>query len=114
MDVSVVGAKHVEVAGRARDLLARYPEVAGGPGTPENPGGTDKMTVGRARRLRRFLSQPMFVAEPWIRWKGQFISIADTLHGCELILDGAYDDVPEEVFYMAGTIEQVAERAKVL
>ena len=70
----------------------------------------DRVLSGRSRRLRSFLTQPMYVMGPWIRWSAAFVPVGDTVRSCRAILDGTYDKLPEEAFYMANTIEQVIER----
>jgi F-type H+-transporting ATPase subunit beta len=72
----------------------------------------DKLTVARARKLQRFLSQPFFVAEQFTGFKGKYVSIADTIRGFKEIASGTYDDLPEQAFYMVGTIEEAVEKAK--
>ena len=67
----------------------------------------DKLTVSRARKIQRFLTQPMFVAEPFTGRQGKYVSVSETVKGFKAILDGKYDDKPETSFYMIGTIEEV-------
>jgi len=74
----------------------------------------DKLIVLRARKIERFFSQPMFVAEQFTSIPGRYVSLRDTVSGFRAILDGKYDDLPEQAFYMAGTIEDVIEKAKEL
>lgn len=112
LDPAVVGVEHVAVASRARDLLRRFPPEQESDGGTERRAGEDDVLAVRARRLRRFLTQPLYVAAPWIRWPAALVPIGDTLRGCRDILDGAYDNLPDEAFYMANTIEQVVERAR--
>ena len=71
----------------------------------------DKLTVARARKLQRFLSQPFFVAEQFTGFKGKYVPIADTVKGFKEIVDGKHDDLPEQAFYMVGTIEEAVEKA---
>jgi F-type H+-transporting ATPase subunit beta len=71
----------------------------------------DKRTVARARRVERFLSQPFFVAAQFTGLKGQFVDLADTLNSFEEILAGKYDDLPEQAFYLQGSIDDVKKRA---
>jgi RNA polymerase sigma factor (sigma-70 family) len=111
LDTTVVGAEHAEIAARARDLLRPFPPEQESTEGEQPRSSEHRILVARARRLRRFLSQPMYVAGPWIRWPAAFVPLADTLRGCRAILDGAYDQLPEEAFYMANTIEEVVERA---
>ncbi|HEV3483810.1 MAG TPA: hypothetical protein VG106_00270, partial [Vicinamibacterales bacterium] len=72
----------------------------------------DKLTVGRARRIQRFLSQPFFVAEQFTGISGKYVSIADTVRSFRDIVDGKYDHLPEQAFYMVGTIEEAVEKAE--
>jgi F-type H+-transporting ATPase subunit beta len=72
----------------------------------------DKLTVARARKLQRFLSQPFFVAEQFTGFKGKYVPIADTIKGFKEIASGKYDDLPEQAFYMVGTIEEAVEKAR--
>ena len=74
----------------------------------------DKKTVARARKIQRFLSQPMFVAEQFTGLKGKFVKIEDTIKGFREIADGTHDHLPEQAFYMVGTIEEAVEKAKTL
>ena len=70
----------------------------------------DRMIVSRARKIQRFLSQPFFVAEVFTGKPGRFVKLEDTIKGFKGILEGLYDEIPEQDFYMAGTIEEVIER----
>ncbi len=72
----------------------------------------DKNTVSRARKVEKFLSQPFFVAEVFTGAPGKYVSVKDTIQGFKEILDGVHDDVPEQAFYMVGSIEEVLEKAK--
>jgi F-type H+-transporting ATPase subunit beta len=72
----------------------------------------DKILVGRARRLERFLSQPFFVAEQFTGTPGKYVKLEDTIRSFEEILSGKYDHLPEQAFYMQGAIEDVIEKAK--
>jgi F-type H+-transporting ATPase subunit beta len=74
----------------------------------------DKLTVARARKLQRFLSQPFFVAEQFTGFKGKYVQIAETIKGFKEIAAGKYDDLPEQAFYMVGTIEEAIEKAKAM
>ncbi len=71
----------------------------------------DKLTVTRARKIQKFLSQPFFVAEQFTGLQGKYVSIADTIKGFKEIVDGKHDDMPEQAFYMVGTIDDVLENA---
>jgi F-type H+-transporting ATPase subunit beta len=74
----------------------------------------DKAIVARARKIERFLSQPFFVAEQFTGFEGKYVSKADTVRGFKEILDGKHDDLPEQAFYLVGTIEEAVEKAKQL
>jgi F-type H+-transporting ATPase subunit beta len=74
----------------------------------------DRVTVARARKLQRFLSQPFFVAEQFTGFKGKYVTIADTIKGFKEIVDGKHDDLPEQAFYLVGTIEEAVEKAKTM
>jgi F-type H+-transporting ATPase subunit beta len=74
----------------------------------------DKLIVARARKIQRFLSQPFFVAEAFTGMKGKYVKIQDTIKGFKGIIDGLYDDLPEQAFYLVGTIEDAIEKAKTL
>ena len=71
-------------------------------------------TVSRARKLQRFLSQPFFVAEQFTGFKGKYVQIADTVKGFKEIVDGKHDELPEQAFYMVGTIEEAVEKARAM
>ena len=72
----------------------------------------DKQAVARARKIEKFLSQPMFVAAQFTGLEGKYVKIEDTIRGFKEIVDGKHDDVPEQAFYMVGTIEEVREKAE--
>ena len=72
----------------------------------------DKLTVSRARKIQRFLSQPFFVAEQFTGFKGKYVQIADIVKGFKEIVDGKHDDLPEQAFYMVGTIEEAVEKGR--
>jgi F-type H+/Na+-transporting ATPase subunit beta len=74
----------------------------------------DKLTVKRARKIQRFLSQPFFVAEVFTGQKGKYVTLKDTIRGFKGIINGDYDDLPEQAFYMVGGIEEAVEKAKAL
>jgi F-type H+-transporting ATPase subunit beta len=74
----------------------------------------DKLTVSRARKIQKFLSQPFHVAEQFTGVPGRYVKLADTIRGFREIVDGKHDDVPEQAFYMVGTIEEVREAAEAL
>ncbi len=113
---AVVGEEHYQVARQVQETLQRYKElqdiiaILG----MEELSDQDKLTVARARRLQRFLSQPFFVAENFTGQPGKYVPMAETVKGFKEILEGKYDDLPEEAFLMAGPIEEVVERGKKL
>src|SRR6185436_17379631 len=72
----------------------------------------DRLVVARARKVQRFLSQPFFVAEQFTGKPGRYVKVADTIKGFKEIVEGKHDDLPEQAFYMAGTIEEVVEQAE--
>jgi F-type H+-transporting ATPase subunit beta len=72
----------------------------------------DKVIVARARKIQRFLSQPFFVAEPFTGQHGQYVKLEDTIRGFKEIVDGKYDELPEQAFYMVGNIDMVLEKAE--
>jgi F0F1-type ATP synthase, beta subunit len=74
----------------------------------------DKLAVARARKVERFLSQPFFVAEVFTGSPGKYVSLEDSIKGFNGILNGEYDDLPEQAFYMVGTIEEAVEKAKTM
>jgi F-type H+-transporting ATPase subunit beta len=74
----------------------------------------DKLTVSRARKIQRFLSQPFHVAEQFTGYKGKYVKLADTIKGFREVAEGKHDDLPEQAFYMQGTIEEVQARAEEL
>jgi F-type H+-transporting ATPase subunit beta len=112
----VVGKEHYEVARDVQRVLQRYKElqdiiaIMGMDELSEE----DKMTVNRARKVQRFLSQSFSVAEQFTGMPGQYVPLKETLRGFRMILDGACDEVPESCFLFAGTIDEVFEKAKKL
>jgi F-type H+-transporting ATPase subunit beta len=113
LDPHVVGAEHYEVAQGVKRTLQRYKDlqdIIAILGIDELS-DDDKLTVGRARKLQKFLSQPFFVAEQFTGRKGKYVKVADTIKGFQEILDGKHDDVPEQAFYMQGTIEETLQEA---
>ncbi|MBQ8870095.1 MAG: F0F1 ATP synthase subunit beta [Alphaproteobacteria bacterium] len=112
----IVGIEHYEVARGVQELLQKYnslQDIIAILGMDELS-DEDRLTVSRARKVQRFLSQPFHVAEVFTGTKGVFVDLKDTIKGFKGILDGLYDDVPEQAFYMVGTIEQALEKAKKL
>ncbi len=116
LDPAVVGKEHYEVARKVQEILQRYKElqdiiaILG----MEELSEEDKIIVNRARKIQRFLSQPFFVAEQFTGMSGKYVKIQDTIRGFKEIIDGKHDDVPEQAFYMVGTIEEALEKAKTL
>jgi F-type H+-transporting ATPase subunit beta len=116
LDPNVVGEAHYKCARDVQALLQRYKElqdiiaILGMDELSEE----DKTVVARARKIQRFLSQPFFVAEQFTGLKGAYVDIKDTVRGFREILDGKHDSIPEQAFYLVGTIEDVLEKAKKL
>jgi F-type H+-transporting ATPase subunit beta len=116
LDPQIVGEAHYKVARQVQGILQRYKElqdiiaILGMDELSEE----DKKTVSRARKIQRFLSQPMFVAEQFTGLKGKFVKIEDTIKGFREIAEGVHDQLPEQAFYMVGTIEEAVEKAKTL
>ena len=116
LDPKVLGEEHYSVARKVQVILQRYKElqdiiaILG----MEELSEDDKLTVARARKLQRFLSQPFHVAETFTGTPGKYVKLADTIKGFRAIANGEYDDVPEQAFYMMGPIEEVEEKAKKL
>jgi F-type H+/Na+-transporting ATPase subunit beta len=114
LDARIVGQDHYDVARGVQRVLQRYRElqdIIAILGIDELS-DEDKLTVARARKIERFLSQPMFVAERFTGTPGQYVSIRDTVRGFKEILDGNADDLPEAAFLYVGTIEQAREKAR--
>jgi len=111
-----VGEEHYAIATEVRALLARYRElqdviaILG----MEELSEEDRLAVNRARRVQRFLTQPFFVSEPFTGLPGRYVPLAETLRGFREILEGHHNDLPEQAFYMAGTIDEAVVRAKEL
>jgi len=114
LDPQVVGEEHYKVARETQQVLQRYRElqdiiaILG----MEELTDDDKLIVARARKIQRFLSQPFHVAEGFTGRPGAYVELADTIRGFKEIVEGKYDDLPEQAFYMMGTIESVVENAK--
>jgi F-type H+/Na+-transporting ATPase subunit beta len=116
LDPRIVGADHYAVAQQVKQVLQRYKDlqdIIAILGIDELS-DEDKLTVARARKIQRFLSQPFHVAEQFTGLKGKYVKLADTIKGFREIVEGKYDDLPEQAFYMQGTIEDVQERAAAL
>ncbi len=116
LDPRIVGEEHYRVARLVQSVLQRYKDlqdiiaILGMDELSEE----DKLTVARARKVQRFLSQPFFVAEQFTGLKGRFVKIEDTIRGFREICEGKHDDLPEQAFYLQGTIEDVMAKAKEL
>jgi len=116
LDPQVVGEEHYNVARSVQGTLQRYKElkdIIAILGIDELS-DEDKRTVSRARKIQRFLSQPFFVAEVFTGSSGKYVSLKDTIKGFKGIVDGEYDDLPEQAFYMIGSIEEAVEKSKKL
>src|SRR5579862_9390812 len=114
LDPRTVGQEHYTVARAVKSVLQRYKElqdiiaILG----IEELSDEDKRTVARARKIERFLSQPMFVAQQFTGLEGKYVKIADTVRSFKEIVEGKYDEIPEQAFYMVGTIDEVLEKAE--
>ncbi len=114
LDPNILGEEHYEVARQTQEVLQRYKSlqdiiaILGMDELSEE----DKLTVARARKIERFLSQPFFVAEVFTGSPGIFVELADTIKGFKGLVDGEYDHLPEAAFYMVGTIDQAVEKAQ--
>lgn len=112
LDPHIIGAEHYEVARGTQQILQRYKElqdiiaILG----MEELSEDDKITVARARKVQRFLSQPFFVAETFTGSPGRYVKLADTVSGFKKLIAGECDEIPEQMFYMAGGIDEVLER----
>ena len=109
----VVGEEHYATARGVQNVLQRYKElkdiiaILG----MDELSDEDKLAVSRARKIQRFLSQPFFVAEVFTGSPGKYVSLKDTISGFQGILAGEYDDMPEQAFYMVGSIDEAVEKA---
>ncbi|NLP46192.1 MAG: F0F1 ATP synthase subunit beta [Epulopiscium sp.] len=116
LDPFVVGKEHYETARKVQEILQRYKElqdiiaILG----MDELSDEDKIVVNRARKVQRFLSQPFFVAETFTGMDGKYVPLKETIRGFQEILDGKYDDLPENAFHMVGTIEDAVQKAKEL
>src|SRR6266446_5784136 len=114
LDPRIVGAEHYAVARGVKSILQRYKDlqdiiaILG----IEELSDDDKRTVARARKIEKFLSQPMFVAAQFTGLEGKYVKIEDTVRSFKEIVEGKYDDIPEQAFYMVGTIDEVLEKAE--
>ena len=114
LEPDIVGERHYKVARGAQELLQRYRElqdiiaILG----MDELSDEDQLTVQRARKIQRFLSQPFFVAEVFTGSPGKYVPLKETVRGFKEILEGKYDDLPENAFYMVGTIDEAVEKAR--
>ena len=116
LDPNVVGQEHYDVARSVQFILQRYKnlqDIIAILGI-EELSDEDKVVVGRARRIQKFLSQPFFVAETFTGRPGKYVKIEDTIRGFKEVVEGKHDDIPEQAFYMAGGIDEVLENAEKL
>jgi F-type H+/Na+-transporting ATPase subunit beta len=116
LDPSIVGDEHYEVAQQVKNILQRYKElqdiiaILGIDELSEE----DKVIVGRARRLQRFLSQPFFVAEQFTGLEGKFVELDDTIRSFKEVVEGRHDELPEQAFYLVGNIDEAVEKARTI
>ncbi|MDP4153597.1 MAG: F0F1 ATP synthase subunit beta [Bacillota bacterium] len=116
LDPRILGLEHYEVARRVQEVLQRYKElqdiiaILGMDDLTEE----DKQIVFRARKIKKYLSQPFFVATNFTGYEGKYVALKDTIRGFKEIVDGKMDDIPEAAFYMKGTIEEVYDAAKTM
>lgn len=114
LDPNIIGEEHYSITRRVLEVLQKYKElqdiiaILGMDELSEE----DKEVVNRARKIQKFLSQPFFVAEKFSGMEGRYIKVEDTIKGFKEILDGKHDNLPEQAFYMVGTIEEAVEKAK--
>ena len=114
LDPNIIGEEHYEVTRKVLEILQKYKDlqdiiaILGMDELSEE----DKETVNRARKIQKFLSQPFFVAEQFSGIKGKYVKISDTIRGFKEIIEGKHDNIPEQAFYMVGTIEEAIEKAK--
>ena len=114
LDANIIGEEHYGVARKVQAVLQKYKElqdiiaILGMDELSED----DKIIVNRARRIQRFLSQPFFVAEVFTGFPGRYVPLKETIRGFKEILEGRHDDLPEQAFYMVGTIDEAVEKAK--
>ncbi|MCB1070325.1 MAG: F0F1 ATP synthase subunit beta, partial [Kiritimatiellae bacterium] len=114
LSAEIIGDEHYQVARGVQEILQRYKElqdiiaILGLDELSEE----DRLTVARARKIQRFLSQPFHVAEHFTGIPGVYVQIEDTIRSFKEVLEGKHDDVPEQAFYMVGHIDQVLEKAR--
>jgi F-type H+-transporting ATPase subunit beta len=114
LDARIVGQEHYDVARSVKSTLQRYKDlqdiiaILGIEELPEE----DKLIVARARKIQKFMSQPMFVAAQFTGLEGKYVKVEDTIRGFKEIVEGKHDDLSEQAFYMVGTIEEAREKAE--
>jgi F-type H+-transporting ATPase subunit beta len=114
LTAATIGREHYRVAQRTLEILQRYEDlrdiiaIMGMDELSEE----DKLAVRRARKLQRFMSQPLFVAEAFTNRRGAYVKLEETIRGFGMVVDGKLDEVPEQAFYMAGPIDEVLARSK--
>jgi len=114
LDPRIIGQEHYDVARSVQGILQKYKElqdiiaILGMDELSEE----DKLVVSRARKVQRFLSQPFFVAEQFTGIPGKFVKLEDTIKGFKQVVDGEHDEIPEQAFYMVGTIEEALEKSE--
>jgi F-type H+-transporting ATPase subunit beta len=114
LDPRILGQEHYAVARSVKSVLQRYKElqdiiaILG----IEELSDEDKQTVARARKVEKFLSQPFFVAQQFSGLEGKYVKVEDTIRGFKEIIEGKHDDLPEQAFYMVGTIEEARAKAE--
>jgi F-type H+/Na+-transporting ATPase subunit beta len=116
LDPRIIGDDHYTTAQAVKGVLQRYKDlqdIIAILGVDELS-DEDKLTVARARKIQKFLSQPFHVAEQFTGFPGKYVKLADTIKGFQEIVDGKHDDLPEQAFYMQGTIEEVIEKARTM
>jgi F-type H+-transporting ATPase subunit beta len=114
LDPGIIGNEHYDVAQRVKEVLQKYKDlqdIINILGIDELS-DEDKLAVQRARKIQKFLSQPFFVAEQFTGLAGKYVKVADTIKGFKAIVKGEYDELPENAFYMVGTIEEAVEKSK--
>lgn len=116
LDPKIIGDEHYQVARRVKEILQRYEDlkdiiaILG----MEELSEDDRKTVNRARKIQKFLSQPFFVAEEFTNMKGKYVELKDTIKSFKDLAEGKYDKLPEQAFYMVGSIEEAVEKAKTM
>ena len=114
LDPNSVGEEHYNVAMSVKQILQKYKDlqdIIAILGIDELS-DEDKLTVSRARKVQRFLTQPMFVAETFTGFEGRYVKIEETIRGFKEIIEGKHDDLPEQAFYMVGTIDDAIAKAE--